>query len=586
MMWPISSTLLTIRALQATRKLHLPTYVATRFFVDSIVGDQDSSWAYVTIPRKYPMRKNGQFIISKKLKKVLGNGCKEYRDFHVPSPSTALTESLILAYLAQAKSFAKPSYVYSYRWPENTKDCPYNFEHYANGYKARNHDISRVLSENNSDIVIISDIEKFYPSINQEIVLQRFNQALVQADLPHEIKNTSEKLIEHLFSLYSDGNGIAIGPEIGHVLGDLALRKIDIALSNRFRGRYFRYVDDIVIIVKKTQENEVIDILGNLAGDEGLTIHPQKTDSLPGKEWLMYGPHTQHQVKKNSFESLIFHIKVFLLTHPDRECGLAKNLLEEGFSIPISRFRSTIMQHSFLAKLKYLLKKRWPVVCQAWRASEGDLISMAKKVRMEVRDELYDMFNEKIPNNITRKKWFFQRLRYLTNRAIYLFPSSDLGYLIPHLNGFPEFSDGAAVMKLLAGDSYEDILSMPGPALNTAASLLRQANRKLPNISLDSQSSQVSIDSACILLLFGVIELESTTFSKVDQKTKELLQFCTNKTQPIEPRLSQDFSYINEIRTLQLSRSHEDYLNVIETRFSDMETPVLDALDIGGECSY
>lgn len=581
-MWPVSSKLLAIRALQATRKLHLPTYVATRFFVDSIVGHQDSSWAYVMIPRKYPMRKNGQFLISKKLKKVLGDGHREYRDFHVPSPSTALTESLILAYLAQASSFAKPNYIYSYRWPKNTKDCPYNFEHYINGYKARNDDISRFLSENDSDIVIVSDIERFYPTINQETASQRFSQALAQAEIPNEIKITAEKLIEHLFSFYPDGKGIAIGPEVGHVLGDLSLRKIDIALSDRFPGRYFRYVDDIVVIVKKNQENDVIEILGNLTSYEGLTIHPQKTDYLPGKEWLMYGPHTQHKVKMNSFESLIFRIKVFLLTHPNGEHRLARSLLEEGFSLPISRLRSTSIEPRFLGKFKYLLESRWSVVWQALRANERDLVNMAKEVRNEVRDELDNIISKNIPENLTRRKWFIQRLRYLTNRAIYLFPSADLSPLIQYLNKFPEFSDTVALIKLLIGDSYEDILSMPGPALNTAASLLRQANRMLPTVSLDGQSSQVLIDSVSVLLLFGVIKLESTTFTNVNQTTKEILNFCTNQSQPSETRLSQDFSYINEIRTLQLSRSHEEYLNVIETRFSDIETPVLDALDIGG----
>lgn len=581
-MWQVSSNLLAIRALQATRKLHLPTYVATRFFVDSIVGHQDSSWTYVTIPRKYPMRKNGQFIISKKLKKVLGNGHREYRDFHVPSPSTALTESLILAHLAQASSFAKPNYIYSYRWPNNTRDCPYNFEHYINGYKARNDEISRFLSENGSDIVIVSDIESFYPTINQEAVSQRFNQALAQAEIPKEIKITAEKLIEHLFTCCPGGKGIAVGPEIGHVLGDLSLRNIDIALSDRFPGRYFRYVDDIVVVVKKNQENDAIEILENLASSEGLTIHPQKTDYLPGNEWLMYGPHTQHKVKKNSFESLIFHIKVFLLTHPNREHRLAKSLLAEGFSLPISRLRSTSMEPSFLGKFKYLLESKWNVVWQAWRANERDIINMAKEVRKEVRKELYDIIGENIPEKPTRRKWFVQRLRYLANRAIYLFPHDDLSPLIQPLNRFPEFSDTVALIKLLVGDSYEDILSMPGPALDTAASLLRQANRKLPTISLDSKSSQVLIDSASILLLFGVIELEPNTLTKVNQTTKEFLHFCTNQPQLNETRLAQDFSYINEIRTLQLSRSHEDYLNVIETRFSDIETPVLDALDIGG----
>ncbi|MCP5127475.1 MAG: RNA-directed DNA polymerase [Gammaproteobacteria bacterium] len=574
--------MLAIRALQATRKLHLPTYVATRFFVDSIVGYQDSSWSYVTIPRKYPMRKQGQFLVSKKLKKILENGCCEYRDFLVSSPSTALTESLILAYLSQESSFHKENYIYSYRWPNNTEECPYNFEHYINGYKCRNNDILNLLLDNSNNIVIVSDIENFYPSINQETVLKKFNQALKDTKIQDSIKVTALKFIEHLFNYYPDGKGIPIGPEISHILADFALSTIDTTLSAQFPGRYFRYVDDIVLVVDNDKKNSVIEMLENLASDEGLTIHPQKTDCLSGSEWLTYGPHTQHQVRRNSFESLVFFIKVFLLTHRNREDELATSLLEEGFSLPISRLTSKSRESNFFGNFKYLLERRWNIAWQAWKIRKKDLIKMAREVRNEVKRELYDILLEKPPENKTRKKWFLQRLRYLTNRSIYLFPPNELTHLVEHLSPFPEFQDTIALINLLVKDSYKDILGMPGPVLNTAASLLRQANRKLPPITLDSHSDQVIIDSVSILLLFGVVDLQRNALIKVNQTTSELLQFCANQPKSSDMQLIQDFSYINEIRTLQYPHLHDSYVNILETRFSDLESPVLDALDIGG----
>lgn len=137
--------LLAVRALQATRRLHLPTYIAIRYLVDSVFGSAESAWIETTLPRKYPRRSLPRFQSVMRFKKLNENGKPEYREFTVPSPSTALTEALVLSHIGRSGGFAKSSSVYSYLWPIRQDKSPFSFEHYVNGYKSRNSDIARYL---------------------------------------------------------------------------------------------------------------------------------------------------------------------------------------------------------------------------------------------------------------------------------------------------------------------------------------------------------------------------------------------------------------------------------------------------------
>ena len=58
-----------------------------------------------------------------------------------------------------------------------------------NGYRRRNFDIANILEENDDRVVIISDIQKFYPSINKEILLARLSEKLGSTSLSRKVQN-------------------------------------------------------------------------------------------------------------------------------------------------------------------------------------------------------------------------------------------------------------------------------------------------------------------------------------------------------------------------------------------------------------
>lgn len=576
--------LLAVRALQATRRLHLPTYLAIRYLVDSVFGSAESGWIETTLPRKYPRRSVPRFQSVMRFKKLNGSGEPEYREFTIPSPSTALTEALVLSHMGGSIGFVKSRSVYSYLWPTRQDKSPFSFEHYVNGYKTRNTDIARYLETNPNYVVVVSDIEKFYPNIQKSRVKPLFIAALNVSEMPTEIRETAMHLLAHLFSLMPGDKGVPTGPELSHVIGDLALAEIDKFFDKKYPGAYFRYVDDIVIAVPKCEVEAALHLLHTSASVEGLTIHPDKSDQIPGHEWLAHGPHHLHKVTQNSFEALIFQIKVFLRTHPGSTESLSAKLDQLGFAIPIKRLTVAAQSDGFGRRLAKFLWQRWRIALSASNASERSILDRAEAVRSAVRSELHVKLSDLLPEGPTLRKWHIQKLRYLTNRAFYLFPTKELKFLFDPLCRLPEFAETVALLRLLIDFDIFPILQMPGAALTAGCGVLRQTGQRLPKIDKLAVVTPVILESLAIIMTFDVCDIADEVINALAPDERDFLLFCSGN--PQLQRAARSFTYLDEVRCLQMSQSSADRFAKIDSRFSDQESAVLDALDIGGDYEY
>lgn len=571
------------RALNAIRKLHLPTYVATRFLLGTVAGKKTSGWINEVITRKYLLQETPSFYIATKFKKIDEDNNLIYRDFVVPTPTGLLAEVIVLGFLSQEEGFSKSQRVYSYLWPSSL-ESPYNFEHYVSGYKKRNDDISTYLLLNDSKLVIVSDIEKFYPSIDQETIKERFADKLESSNLAGDVKNLAIKLVDDLCHQFDGGKGIATGPELSHLLGDIALEEIDKELSSRYGDAYFRYVDDIVIVVDPAEKDEAISLLETLAGKEKLTIHPDKTDVITSELWQKYGPHHQNKVEDDSFEALVFKIKTFLQVNPEAEENLSNVLDSDGYSIPLGRLTSASKSASFSSKLIGLLSIGWRVALKAAMSNEEDVLKQANIVRKKVRSELKRFVEADIPDGATLRKWHLQRMRYLTNRAVYLFPFEELEYLIPKLQAIPEFVDTVALLKTLISGESEELLQMPGAAMSACAGLLKQKGKKLDDIRITQESSLAQIECASIYALWDVANIVYSNISLENNDIIEYLKFSSGVSG--YERKDDSFVYLDEIKSLAIRNDKNDILRILESRLYDIEGTVLDALDIGWNSEY
>jgi len=574
--------ILAVRALNSIRKLHIPTYVALRYLLNSVAGKNESSWYLNTVPRKLLLQKNSNFFVLQKYKKKKKNNTNEYREFITPGPLTALGESLVLDYLGKCEEFEKPNCVYSYRWPKSS-DCPYSFEHYVNGYKQRNTEIALFLKKNPDKIIIISDIEKVYPSIDQKKVYQQFSEKLERSDVPIEIAKTASKLAHSMFDFFPDGIGIPTGPDLSHILGDLALSQIDEVLMKRYPGGYFRYVDDIVLLIDVSEKDSALRLLEDLAAEEGLKIHPGKTDILSSDEWLAHGPHITNKITHNTFEALTFQIKTFLLAYPSKSEKLKKSLTENGFSIPMGRLETTRRTAGFVERLVNLKRSGWKVAWNAIRANDEEVLLQALSVRENIKSQLERLTASNTPEGSTRRRWYIQRLRYAINRAVYVIPHVELHYIIEKIEPYEELSDSVALIIALAKKDMRDVMEMPGPALSACADLFRQTGRKL-RLSPEEKMTDAFIESVGTLLLMSVSDLEQGFTAELEEPRSNFIDFCSGNN--VTKRGLGDFGYLDEITSLQLNYTNKDAIHMLESRFSDDEHPVFDALSVGGDYDY
>lgn len=562
----------------------MPGYVAIRYMVETVIGRHDSAWMTSALPRKFSQRKEARFHSALKFKRMSVEGLTEYREFMVPSPTVALTESVVLAHLSQCQSFVKPACVYSYLWPQNVETSPFNFEHYVSGYKARNKAIANFVEMHPHHSLIVSDIEKFYPNIRRETVRARFKLSLEDSNLSEEMRETAIHLLEQLFTLVPGDKGVATGPCLSHVVGDIALREIDRSLSRQFPNAYFRYVDDIVIAVPKGTEAETLTILRNLVAAEGLTIQEEKNEVIPGTEWEEHGPHHSAGIRENSFEALTFLIKAYLSRHPSGKSSLAEVFDQRGYSIPLERFAASAKNEEFTRRLRRFFRRGWWVAIRGFVATEKDVLARAEAVKADTLANLKLLLNLPPPNGATRRKWHVQRLRYHTNRALYLCPDVELQFLVPSLAQYPEFVETIALLRVLTGGDLEALLHLPGAAVSACGGILASKGRKLPKLEQLQGDGPEVVESLSSLVLFGVCEIGDRLLETLDADSRDFLLFCEGTAQARRER--RDFSYLDEIRSLQMSRRPEDKFVMINNRLSDSEGVVLDALDIGDDYDY
>ncbi len=573
-----NDSILATRCLNATRLLHPPTYVATQYLSDSLVSDRDSAWAPACTLRRYSLRQTPRLFKSLRFKKIKENGQREYRELHIPSPMTCLAEAVVLNEISTSPSFKKPTSVYSYLWPRN-ESYPHNFEYYLTGYMRRNVDIAKALKSMPQHIAIITDIEKFYPSIQHDIVQERFTERIEQSSVDKGIQTTALSLFHQLLTPFSSGQGIPIGPDLSCILGDVALSNVDQVLRNRFPNRYFRYVDDIVLIVAPEEKQQALQIIEGLMAQEHLSMNQEKHDIVSSADWMTYGPVSIRKIKEFSFESLIFRLKVFLMRHPEAFQNLQSALMSEGFHLPIGRLQRSAEDRTFLASLKVFLKCDWSVARDALSGTIKTLVEHAKKVRDTMQNALLLLGEPGTICTPTLRLWHIQRLRYLANRLLYLLPTSDLSILRDVISNLPEFTETLALLKFRIDRDCTDLLRLPGAAVATAASLVGTDPGPKFRVQLPRELRDEEIHSAAVLLLYNAAETPPGDQMYRSSDDAQFLAFCSGDQ--MNYREHGNFSYIDEIRTLQLQRSASERMIALDKPIIYGGEPPFEALRIG-----
>ena len=184
------------------------------------------------------------------------------------------------------------------------------------------------------------------------------------------------------------------------------------------------------------------------------------------------------------------------------------------------------------------------------------------------------------PQGLMLRKWFTQKLRRWVNQLLYLCSEDELSRIADNIDRFPELHETTQVIRCLVSRDVVPLLEIPGQA--TAAygslSIIRQTKSKaLTDYSIHDSLHHESLGA---LLLYDVVSEPSEIVSDALKNDDLFLRFCAGDA--ASSRELQDFSYLDEIRCLQLGNETAQPRAILETRFSADEVLSFEALQLSG----
>ena len=139
---------------------------------------------------------------------------------------------------------------------------------------------------------------------------------------------------------------------------------MDRDLETRYPQSYFRYIDEIILVVDRRDQNSASQRIAAVLGDLGLELNADKTDVVSSEEWLDHGP-AHRPASRESFAALVFRLKLYIALRPHRFGELSSVFAAEGFNIPLGRIRTASTAGRFRKAVELYHQRGWKVVLEA-----------------------------------------------------------------------------------------------------------------------------------------------------------------------------------------------------------------------------
>lgn len=228
--------------------------------------------------------------------------------------------------------------------------------------------------------VLRLDVKNYYPSIQHDVLMAKVGKKIRKKELLHLIRNAiSQRTIARPNKKDKGKNdkGVPQGLSISNILANIYLLEMDEKYSNISTIRYFRYVDDILIICQKSDIDQICIKITNDCLNLGLNLHlvdnPSKssvTDITDGFTYLGYDfSNSNITVRKKTVDRFRESLIKILTNYKYSETKdleflkWALNLRITGCVFNESKygwvfFFSQIDDLSLLGKLDYFVKKQ------------------------------------------------------------------------------------------------------------------------------------------------------------------------------------------------------------------------------------
>jgi Reverse transcriptase (RNA-dependent DNA polymerase) len=566
---------LLVRALNNTRHTYFPSYAALRMLGEQL-SHEKGHFLEGLLLRRLKAGDKWRFKPFSMYKGTHGEGenaTHEYRACIAGSPLTALAESYLLSKFANELPFTPPPHVYSYLWPRSVRGGS-SYRFFAEGYAARNTEIALALAQPKT-VAVVTDIRGFYPSLKKEFVTSRLKSAVASSS--EQLRQVSDGILDFYAQLLESGTGgLPIGPASSHVIGNLALQDVDQILGNSFGDRYFRYVDDIVVVCDETEASKVELQIRSAARNQGLEINEEKTAKLNSEEWHRYVSRPDIETTDN-FRDFCRDLTLYLAFHPKKSETLKRNFKDQGLSLPIDRLLSL----SAYSRYRYYLSQKssristWHKV-SIYLASEKTFMERATRLKAVYEQKLTTHLEEKPEKIPNLRRWQVQRVRRIVNTLFYLRSFSEWSGSNETFRVIPELVEQAALGKALSTGYVDPILPFFGRGPAAFGELWAEHGQGYARTTARPNSSDAAIlDSLTTLRLLG--HLDESHVSSIEGQNRLLKAAATN---PPLTRSSPDLSYEDEFESLRLGVDGTEISTLLKTRYSSRESSPLEALSL------
>ena len=564
----VDQTLL-IRALNSTRQVYFPSYVGLRL-IGSQLSSGENDYLQKLVLRRLMAGDAWRFKTFKLYKGSIQSSQghdHQYRDCLAPSPLTAIAESFILKKLSESPAFDVSPRVFSYRWPPSSQSGV-SYRYFFDGYKQRNNEIAAALDTPNQ-VAIVTDLKKFYPSAKKGQVESALKSHLAKCDKQLGV------LGEGIFEFYSQlltagGDGIPIGPASGHVLGQLVLHDVDTILIGKYGNKYFRYVDDIVIVCNENDVDTATQDIKDCIEYHGFAINAEKTMITSGVEWH-HNMLRSDVSEDDNIRLLSSDLAAYLAFHPGRADELKRIFSDAGLSIPVGR----LLALSKYSRFRYfLLRKK---AFSLFFATNVDFLERGlrlKKAYERALSELIGLPSESSPN---LRRWQVQRTRRVINSLFYLRNFNEWVSRPGTFEAFPELIEQQALARALSSGTVNPILPFYGSGPAAFSELWAEHGHGDASLMPGETGLNVAeVDGLITLRLHGTIPADAVQLQKSTEDLR--LLGVVNRNSLI--RSLPDLSFEDEFESLCLGVTDQEISTLARTRYSLSEGSVLEALSL------
>ena len=568
--------LIHIRSLNYLKREHPLTYVGGRILSESLHPEIFDDWTTNYLSRRAKTGRQPVYWQHSLFKGLKINGDPEFRTCLVGSPTTHLLEVWVLWKLSQNPEFTASSSVYSNLWPHTSSH--HVFRHFMDGYRNREKAIAESASTLRDPFVVVLDLKRFYPSIDISLAYSRFKDKVENAGFQTDEHDSILQCVSAICRRRKTP-GLPIGPPLAHVIASVYLEGVDRKLDREFPGRYFRYVDDVALVVEKSDVGRAKRLFKCVVQDEGLNVNEEKTDEHPAKIWQNHVNARSESQRFGNFGDLISRLSQYLAHNPDDFDSLKEQFQNEGFLLPFSKVKSVAAYRPF----RRLVKRFYDYL--GWESVVGDIrpngiLNDARHLREQFIGQARKSAGTILPINGIQRRWAVQHLRYTFHRLLYLLPKDQVGEFEGYLPNADELASTKALYRAISTGNASNLIHYPGPAISAFAQIWSENYAAKPEMLWSEFPRAHERDAVITLALYNLCEPPPGWIEKFASKKDYNATALRIANAPYsESRSHDDFSYIDEMESLFLTPNISP-VNLLNTRFDKHEDIVLPALSL------